>query len=552
MKSRSIDAAEIEVLSCLSNVIDPDLGTDIVTLGFVNISFIDSKAIDFTIKVQRSSSYAINLKDACRKSFQTLSWAPLEISVNIAYLSNLGCVEDDHINLQRASGMNQIKSIIAVSSCKGGVGKSTTAVNLAFALSLMGRKVGILDADVYGPSLPTMVTPTSEKVIFSGNLIEPLEFEGVKLMSFGYVSDNTAAMRGPMVGQLLQQIVDLTMWGTLDFLLVDMPPGTGDVQLTLTQIMNITAAVVVTTPQRLSFVDVVKGIDLFDKVDIPTIAVVENMAFFDIEPSLKLNSDETLWRNLEFDFELICMLQNHEIEKSILRMKKNDERSKRREHDIGSTNMESNEMIQTVNAKRAKVLVNTLRKRVAAADTTRHAIFGTGHRQRLSDMWGIENTFSVPLDKSAAHFGDSGLPLVVAAPEHPVSLIFKDLAKCVDVEVHVLRARGSPHPSIRFDNVIRKIAVESIEDGRKDIQLIDPVSLRCRCRCAVCVEEFTGRLLLDAKSIPLDIEPKDMLPVGNYAISIEWSDGHKSLYPYKSFLSRTISKKASQQRRMAS
>jgi Mrp family chromosome partitioning ATPase/DUF971 family protein len=185
----------------------------------------------------------------------------------------------------RARGLEQVKHIVAVSSCKGGVGKSTVAINLASAIAQTGARVGVFDADVYGPSLPTVIRPAQTDLYSRNELILPLEYDGMKLMSFGYVptqagGSGAAIMRGPMVTQIINQLLTGTEWGALDVLIIDMPPGTGDVQLTLTQLIPLTAALIVTTPQELSFVDVVKGIQMFQKLNVPTIGVVENMAYF--------------------------------------------------------------------------------------------------------------------------------------------------------------------------------------------------------------------------------------------------------------------------------
>jgi len=177
----------------------------------------------------------------------------------------------------------QNKNMIAVARCKGGVGKSTTSVNLAYALHELGCKVGLFDADVYGPSLPTMVYQNNaELLIGDDNKILPINAGGVKLMSFGYSeqSEDAAIMRGPMVSQVINQLFTQTDWGELDYLIIDMPPGTGDVQLTLGQMIPITASVMVTTPQKVSFIDVLKGIKMFDQLNVPTIAAIQNMTYF--------------------------------------------------------------------------------------------------------------------------------------------------------------------------------------------------------------------------------------------------------------------------------
>ena len=173
-----------------------------------------------------------------------------------------------------------IKNIIAVASGKGGVGKSTTAVNLALALAAEGAKVGMLDADIYGPSQPTMLGITGRPASKDGKTMEPLEGHGIQAMSVGFLIDPETPMvwRGPMVTQALEQLLNETNWNDLDYLIVDLPPGTGDIQLTLAQKVPVTGAVIVTTPQDIALLDARKGLKMFEKVGVPIIGIVENMS----------------------------------------------------------------------------------------------------------------------------------------------------------------------------------------------------------------------------------------------------------------------------------
>jgi Mrp family chromosome partitioning ATPase/DUF971 family protein len=477
-----------EILGALKAVIDPDLNQDIVTLGFIKNLALDEETRDVSFDVELTTP-ACPVKEVfaadCERLVMDLPWTQ---KASITMTAQPSAMDTSTL------GMAKVGAVIAVSSCKGGVGKSTTAVNLAYALQSLGATVGIFDADVYGPSLPTMIKPDDDIVRFVGRQIAPLQRNGVRLMSFGYVNEGSAVMRGPMVTQLLDQFLSVTAWGALDYLILDMPPGTGDIQLTLTQRLNITAAVIVTTPQELSFVDVERGVEMFDSVNVPCVAVVENMAYYEVNKEKQVNVEK-----------LTAAFKEALEDKGV---------------DGDSTTL-AEELVQVV-------LENT--------DSQKVQIFGKGHKRRLSEQWGIEHTFSVPLMDQIAANGDSGTPFILEYPDSPQAAIYKELAVSVVSEVaknKFLQTR----PDIVFDEETNRIKVD---DGDS----ITPASLRRACRCAACVEEMTGRQILIPTQIPETIKPMKMSATGNYALSVDWSDGHRSLYPYRQIKSLMEAKQA--------
>jgi Mrp family chromosome partitioning ATPase/DUF971 family protein len=434
--------SEAAVLDSMRGIIDPDLGKDIVSLGFIKKLAIDDGAVSFAVELTTPACpVKEQFKQACEAAVSAI---PGVTSVSVTMTAQARKSAPGHAS----TGLAKVKHIIAVGSCKGGVGKSTVAVNLAYAIAASGAKVGIFDADIYGPSLTTMVKSGMDNLYLGEDkLIIPGEYEGVKLMSFGYVNSGPAILRGPIVTNHLNQLLTGTNWGELDYLVIDMPPGTGDVQLTLCQLLPLTAAVMVTTPQQISFVDVVKGIQMFEKLKVPTVAVVENMSYFLCDGCDK-----------------------------------------------------------------------------------RHEIFGQGAMRRLVDQFGFRNTLQIPIEPAVTEHGDSGKPLILAAPESDSAAAFRDLAASTVREISTLLHAGLRTPQVTAE--ARGIVVADFESER----VIAPATLRRSCACAHCIDEMTHVKRLRDEDVSEDILALKISPMGNYAVTIEWSDGHSSIFPYERLL----------------
>ncbi len=266
------------VLNALKRIREPQSGKDIVSLDMVRGLQIHEGVLSLKIVLQIPPQEAHRAME--REIYQALERIPGVKEVKLHMSTEAGNTPKTRPG-NRLAG---VKNIVAVASGKGGVGKSTVAVNLAIALAQAGHKVGLLDADIYGPSIPTLMGLKNTPPLVDQNKkkIIPLEKYGIKTISIGYLmrDEDAAIWRGPMVGRMLQQFVEDVDWGELDYLLMDFPPGTGDAQLSLSQIVPISGSVIVTTPQDVALADVIRGVAMFQKVQVPTIGVVENMSFF--------------------------------------------------------------------------------------------------------------------------------------------------------------------------------------------------------------------------------------------------------------------------------
>ena len=273
---------EAEILKALSNVQEPDLGKDLVTLNMIKDLKVDGNEVSFTIVLTTPACPMKDLmKNACENAIKLLVNKAAIIKVD--FTSNTTSLRKDEKKV-----LANVKNIIAVVSGKGGVGKSTISANLALALAEGGAKVGLMDADIYGPSVPIMFGVRGQRPLMKDDdgkgIILPLEKFGIKLMSIGLLVDEKDAVvwRGPMASSAIRQFITDVDWGELDYLVIDMPPGTGDIHLTIMQTVPVTGVVIVTTPQTVALADAKKAIAMFGQaqINVPIIGLIENMAYF--------------------------------------------------------------------------------------------------------------------------------------------------------------------------------------------------------------------------------------------------------------------------------
>ncbi len=268
-----------QVLQALSNVEEPDLKKDLVTLNMIQDIQIDGHKLAFSVVLTTPACPLKGLiENACRNAISHFISPEVEVTVNMT----------SQVTTQKNTGVPGVKNIIAVASGKGGVGKSTVAANLALALASTGAQVGLIDADIYGPSVPIMFGLEGARPKATQQdgktRIEPIEKYGIKLLSIGFFTDPNQPVpwRGPMVSTAVKQLFNDADWGDLDYLVVDLPPGTGDIHITVTQSFPITGAVIVTTPQNVALADAKKGVGMLmmDSINVPILGVIENMSYF--------------------------------------------------------------------------------------------------------------------------------------------------------------------------------------------------------------------------------------------------------------------------------
>ncbi|WP_076591130.1 iron-sulfur cluster carrier protein ApbC [Herminiimonas arsenitoxidans] len=353
------------VKEALTGVIDPNTGKDLVSSRSAKNIQINGNNVIFDVELGYPAKSQIDgIRKASIAAVRTIEGMG---SVTANVYSKIVA----HSAQRGVKLLANVKNIIAVASGKGGVGKSTTSVNLALALAAEGAQVGILDADIYGPSQPMMMGISGRPETMDGKTMEPMENYGLQVSSIGFMIDPDEPMvwRGPIVTQALTQLLEQTNWRDLDYLIVDMPPGTGDIQLTMSQKVPVTGAVIVTTPQDIALLDARKGLKMFEKVGIPILGIVENMSTH------------------------ICSNCGHA-----------------------------------------------------------EAIFGEGGGEKMCGEYGVDFLGALPLTMSIRQQADSGKPTVVADPDGPISVIYKQIARKIAIKV----AEKAKDMSSKFPTIVVK------------------------------------------------------------------------------------------------
>ena len=439
---------ELEIKKCIGNVIEPISNRPLSKLGWVKNVKTDNNSLKFNLELLTPCyPYKQDLINSSKESLSSLSWLDPN-NIDIEFITRKPCARPTD-KQSKYENMKNISNIIAVSSCKGGVGKSTVSVNLAYSLKNMGARVGLLDCDLYGPSLPTLLHNPNDKIMGYDNSYLPLNLHGVKCMSFGYMTNPNSAniMRGPMIMQIMKQLATNTLWGDLDYLVLDMPPGTGDIQLSLCQDLSISSSVTISTPQSLSLIDTYKGIRMFTKMKVPVDMYVENMAYF------KCNHNEIYYP------------------------------------------------------------------------------FGKGNIDHVTKHFCIPTSMQLPLNQHLSQ--EDELPVSISNPNSEIGLKFKEMAEKISLEI--LKSSLSPaKPSytVQYRKDDNSILFRKMFGTQAQQFSINPYQLRNQCKCAKCVDEFTGEQIYNG-------EHKDVVPLaidyeGNYGINVQWSDNHSSIYSYDS------------------
>jgi len=276
-RERRPEATVDAVLSALSQVMDPELGRDLVSLSMIRNVTVSRGNISLDLVLTTPACpRKSEIQEAVEKAVLAI---PGVTSVDVRTGADVQAAANTMEGRRPVEG---VKNVLAVASGKGGVGKSTVSVNVAVALGKAGARVGILDADIYGPSIPTLLNLNHHQLMGENGMILPAAVDGIKILSIGFMleEDSPVIWRGPMLNQALSQFLHGTKWGELDYLVIDLPPGTGDVPLSLVQMTPVAGAILVTTPQDLALIDVKKAVRMFEKVGVPILGVIENMSYF--------------------------------------------------------------------------------------------------------------------------------------------------------------------------------------------------------------------------------------------------------------------------------